>query len=193
MKKKSLYLAIGLLAIVGILFFACDNGTSSGTKGNEPPPSGPGGDEPPPSGSEVHLQAFSPDSTTYILDSKSAVLSAMTRSVSLVIGNIYELTIIKPKAQNNTGAAENFDSDKYIVTVQSKQTLGNGKEKFTILRSDNNSTFFITIDSNGMQSIQGFQGTGVGEFLLTPIGESSNDLEGLWVGFSPSVDKHTDP
>jgi len=179
------------LALAGILFLACNTGTT-------------GGDEPPP-GSELIACAFSADGVTYILSIKTTNQSTVAKSLvmdiknasssvmasSLVIGSVYEFTIIKPKPQNNAGAAEAFDSETIDVTVLNKTSLGNGKERYELKRSDNGTTFFITFDSNGIYSIQGLQGAKDG--FLNPIKNNSSGLEGLWVGFSPSVDHHTDP
>jgi hypothetical protein len=158
--KKAL-LTFCLIAIAGILFFACNNGTTGGST------------------SPQKERAFGADSVAYLLDSENANRSAMARSV--VIGNVYEFTIIKPNPQNSPGAANSFSTETINVTVLNKTSLGNGKEKYEVKRSDNGTNFFITFDSKGMYSIQGLQGAKEG--FLNNLGSNSNSLDGAYVGF----------
>ena len=155
-----------LLAIVGVLFLACDTN----------------GDNDPPSGELLNTKAFSPESIAYIMkdnDTSKSVMASMSRS--LVINSVYEFTIIKPKSQTTAGAANGFDTEVINITVENQEPLGNGKTKFEVRRSDNNTTFFITFDSNGMYSIQGLSGAKEG--YLNILGDNNNGLDGAYVGY----------
>ena len=158
-----------LLAILGVLFFGCNNGSTGDT---------------PPNGAGLNAKAFSPECVAYIIKDNSTSKSVMASiSRSLVIDNVYEFTIVKPKSQTSIGAANGFDTEVINVTVLNKTTLGNGKERFEVRRSDNNTIFKITFDANGMYSIEGLSGAKEG--FLNPIGENSNSLYGAYAGCIP--------
>jgi hypothetical protein len=132
------------------------------------------------------IKAISAESVTYIMDNYSINRSAR----ALDIGKVYEFTIIRPRAQNEEGPAKGFDTEKINVTVQSKEAIGNGRERYTLLRSDGGGTFFVTFDQNGeMYSIQGLAGAKDG--FLTPIGNNSTGLDGVYVGFVHAHDYST--
>ena len=165
-----------LLAIVGVLFFACDSN----------------GDDDQQSGELLNAKALSVEFFTYTMNEINASKSVMSSiSRSLVVGNVYEFTIIKPKSQTTTGAANGFDTEVINITVLNQESLGNGKTRFEVRRSDNNTTFKITFDSNDMYSIQGLSGAKDG--FLNPIGDNSDGLDGVYVGFSDMYPGHYDP
>jgi len=147
---------IVIFLIIGFLFSACDTGTSNGQFANE------------------KLNAIGPDCTTYTIDTRTE-----NRSVrSVQQGGVYGFTIITPKQGSG------FDTVPINVTVQNIEPLGNGKEKVTLKRSDDNTTFTITFDSNGeMIGIQGLNGCRDG--ILTPIDNNNNSLDGIWFGWNP--------
>ena len=72
-------MTLGLFAMVGILFFACDNGTNGG---NEPPP---------PSGTELNSMAIGANSVALLLSNENVNRSVMVRS--LVINNIVTVQV----------------------------------------------------------------------------------------------------
>ena len=173
--------AFVFLAIVGVLFFACD------TNGDDDSPYIP------PNGERLDAKAISSEFITYTMNENStskSVMSSMSRS--LVVGNVYSFTIIKPKPQTSAGAANGFvDPETIEITVLNQESLGNGKIRYEVRRSDNNTTFKITYDANGMYSIQGLQGAKDG--FLNPIGDNNNGLDGVYVGYTDMYPGYYDP
>jgi hypothetical protein len=163
MKKAFRFLGvIALATIAGISFYACGDNDPNGST------------------TTFKTMASSPDSVTYIME---GVLDASRSAIgrSLVINNEYDFTIIKPRSQASAGAAENFDSETITVTVIERNMVGN-RERFTMQRADDNTTFFITFNSDG--TIHGIQGlAGAKDGYLNAIGENSSGLYGKWVGF----------
>jgi hypothetical protein len=105
-------------------------------------------------------------------------------AISLVQGNTYEFTYIKPNAQVNPGAIENFTTTTIEVTVKDIEPVGNsGKVRYTMERDDTSTEFFITLDNKGIYSIQGFAGEPTPkEWYLNSIGKNDNGLDGAWAG-----------
>ena len=155
---------ITLALVIGLSFITCgDDGNAADT---------------------FSRMAFSPNNDAYILSINNSGKSLITRA--LEIGSVYDFTIVKPNTQSTQGAANSFKSEIIKITVQNKETLGGGKERFTVLRSDNNTTFRITFDNNGIYSIQGLQGAKEG--FINPIGNNNNSLDGAYAGFM--LDNH---
>ena len=171
--------ALVLLAIFGVLFLGCDNGST--------------GNNNPQNGELLNAKALSVEFFTYAMNEISAsksVMSSMSRF--MVVGNVYEFTIIKPVPQNSNGAANAFEEKTINITVLNQEPLGNNQIRFEVRRSDNDEKFKITFDKKGMYKIEGLSGAKDG--YLNQIGDNSDGLDGVYVGFSDDIyPPHYDP
>ena len=172
--KRKLLLAFALLGIVGILFFACANGST-----DDPPYI------PPPNGSDLR-KAIDFECNGFTFETNSNInksIQGLSVTHNLVINNVYEFVIIKPS--QGSGNSTNFTTEKINVTVLNQTSLGNGKVRFELKRSDNGTTFTITFDENGdMIGIQGLSGAKDG--YLVPIGDNTINFDGAWIGWDPN-------
>ena len=168
MKKVIISAVLVCLLALPLVYIGCSNPSGGGRGGS----------------GEVVGKGINAESVVFKLETVGGARYA--RSL-LDIGEVYTLTIIKPRPQNVEGAAQNFNFTSINATVESEPTVNNGRERFAFSRQGGG-TFHITFDQNGdIFGVEGLDDTG----FLNPIGENRNSLNGVYVGFGPAQDNRT--
>ena len=164
--------AFVLLAIVGVLFFACDNGST-------------GDDDPPPIDNPVLYATVSPDCDTYILETENS-----SRNVRVLTeGLVYNFTVIYTSKNGTPGDVAQFDPKITItVTAISKENLGqSGKEKWTLKRLDDEKIIYVTFENGAITNINGpgIQGNVYADNdAFIPFINKASSLDGAWFGYN---------
>ena len=181
-----------LLAVVGFFIMGCGD---SGGGGN----GGDGGN-----GSSV-LKGMGPACWTYVIDTDSAAMLAPSVNRSSSYGAMfasgiakdsnYELKIIMPDGSNTNPAPEII-----TVTITDITTAGN-KTKLTLVPVDPadktkfGNSFKLTLDEkgnmyriDGLKGIPPIEGDLTEDYIVVPIGDNSNNLDGMWFWWDDNVD-----